>query len=244
MLQLPPTTQLTLATITTESQGYTVFKKKNQAEEAAARKKRKRIEDRIRPDDKKYFIPSETFDGSKFDYVFTTRDRGTGYYWDGMDSVKRLKSGGDVDGDVVNDDVNAATTETTTQVDKPKRKQKKKKQASAPIIVDDPNNPMEQVAEAIRRRNESLNATPSALLGLPSGWEVARDESSGKSYYYCRATGQRQWEKPTAPAASTKALEVTNTAPLPEGWSVAKDASTGKEYYYNSKGETKWERPT
>lgn len=36
-----------------ESEGYTVFKRKNEAEEAAARKKRKRIENRIRPDEEK-----------------------------------------------------------------------------------------------------------------------------------------------------------------------------------------------
>lgn len=35
-----------------ESKGYTVFKRKNEAEEAAARKKRKQIENKIRPDER------------------------------------------------------------------------------------------------------------------------------------------------------------------------------------------------
>jgi len=30
-----------------------------------------------------YFVPSETFQGKLDDYVFTTRDEGTGYYFDG-----------------------------------------------------------------------------------------------------------------------------------------------------------------
>lgn len=228
-----------------ESQGYTVFKRKNEAEEAAARKKRKQIENRIRPDDKKYFIPAETFEGSKFDYVFTTRDRGTGYYWDGMDSVKKLNGTGDFPEDT---EAKESEDNAVGKEEKPKKKKKKKRQ-KAPVIVDDPNNPMEQVAEAIRRRNEALNAPPGALLDLPSGWEVAADPSSKKTYYYCRATGERQWEKPTAPptctgSATAAGVNTTDTVvPLPEGWSVAKDASTGKEYFYHTNGETKWERP-
>ena len=58
--------------------GYTVFKRKTDHEEIAAQKKRKLMLDRVRPDDMAYFIPAETFKGSKFDYVFTTKSRGTG----------------------------------------------------------------------------------------------------------------------------------------------------------------------
>jgi hypothetical protein len=30
----------------------------------------------------KYFIPSDTFQGAMDNYIFTTRDEGTGYYYD------------------------------------------------------------------------------------------------------------------------------------------------------------------
>merc|ERR1712127_631818 len=33
---------------------------------------------------------------------------------------------------------------------------------------------------------------------LPAGWESASDPSSGKPYYYNRATGETKWETPTA----------------------------------------------
>lgn len=206
-------------------EGYTVFKRKNTAQQAAERKKRKQIENRIRPAEKKYYIAAETFEGWKFDYIFTTRDRGTGYYWDGTDSVKKMH-GEELPRETEN--------EVVEQEEKPKKKRKKQKQAVAPVIVEDPNNPMEQVANAIRRRNEALHAAP---MGLPAGWEVATDSSSGKTYYFCRATGERQWDRPTA-------LSTVVVPSLPPGWSVAKDANTGKEYFYHTNGETKWERPT
>ena len=71
--------------------GYQLFndEHKKKAEEAAERKRKARIEARIRPDDKEYLIPSKTFEGWKFDYVFTTKNGTTGYYWDGMDSIKK-----------------------------------------------------------------------------------------------------------------------------------------------------------
>ena len=36
------------------------------------------------PDGAPLFIPSACFDGARIGYVFTSRDRGIGYYWDGM----------------------------------------------------------------------------------------------------------------------------------------------------------------
>lgn len=233
-----------------ESTGYTVFKRKNEAEEAAARKKRKQIENKVRPDEKKYFISAETFEGWKFDYVFTTRDRGTGYYWDGMDSLKKLNGEGDFGEETGHDDADTGES-AAKQEDKPKKKKKKNKKHAVvpPVVVDNPYNPMEQVADAIRRRNEALasGGPPSALLGLPAGWEVATD-SSGKTYYFCRASGERQWDRPTAPASSLSTATANSASAarpeLPFGWSVTKDESTGKEYYYHTNGETRWERPT
>lgn len=128
--------------------GYTTFKKKNAAEEAKERKRKVLIEKRIRPDDKDYFIPSPTFQGWKFDYIFTTRvDRGgTGYYWDGSDGVKSLQQegGGLRDASSVgpNDDANGdqdntasleQTAATKSSADKPKKK--KRKRISAPLLL-------------------------------------------------------------------------------------------------------------
>jgi len=71
-------------------EGYTEFKRRGRdQEEAALKKKRIKIESRIRPDNVQYYIPSTNFIGWKKDYVFTTRENyGTGYYWDGTDSAR------------------------------------------------------------------------------------------------------------------------------------------------------------
>jgi WW domain len=234
--------------------GYTTFKAKT--EDPQVRKERKRIEARRRPDNAEYFIPAKTFAGWKFDYIFTTKDdRGTGYYWDGMDSLKKLK--GELPavagpGNLVtnstapaaeednqhnddDEDEQAATgkherssNDLEEEESKPKKKKKRKK--SAPVIIDDPNNPLEQVQEAIRKRNMRLGL---GSEGLAEGWEAAPDPSTGKIYYFHRQSGTRQWERP----------KNSNVESLPEGWSVAQDKNTGKEYYYHTSGETRWEKP-
>jgi len=38
---------------------------------------------------------------------------------------------------------------------------------------------------------------PAASPALPAGWETAADPSSGKTYYFNRATGETKWEPPT-----------------------------------------------
>jgi hypothetical protein len=210
--------------------GYTTFKRKNDAEEAGERKRRKQIEKKIRPEKKSYFSSSEGFTGWKFDYIYTTRDRGTGYYWDGTDSIKKLRGIGDFPEEPSGEESNLGEASNlepaTTHGGSKKKKRKEKRKAPAPIVHDQ-NNPLEQVANAIRKRNEALKAPPAGLTTpLPSGWEVA--ESSGKVYYFKRSTGERQWDSPTAT--------------LPDGWKSAKDA-TGKEYYYSSTGETRWDTP-
>ena len=242
--------------------GYTTFKKKNSAEEAALRKKNKQIEARIRPDDKEYYIPCKTFEGWKFDYVFTTRppSYGTGYFWDGMDSVKKLRGElpSSESSQPSSSSVPGPTTTANTddgEVTQPKKKKRKKVQAG-PTIIEDPNNPMEQVAAAIRKKQaERLNA--SGHPSLPPGWEMAVDPSTGKSYYFCRATGERRWEAPdesTTTSTSTSAADVsTSTTPLsssesglPDGWMSALDPTSGKMYYYKADGtgERTWEKPT
>lgn len=219
--------------------GYTTFKDTKQAvaEEAARKKRAKQIEERRRPDDVPYFLSAETFQGWKFDYVFTTRDRSTGYYWDGMDSVKKLrgelKEPPAVEGSTTstrNSTRSKRETPSTDDLDDstPKKKKKmRKKVLEGPVIVDDPNNPLEQVAAALQKKNQR------ETTNLPPGWETAVDSTSKKTYYYNVQTGERAWERPG------------NGVPrLPEGWSAARDPTSGKEYYYHAATkETRWEKP-
>ena len=214
--------------------GYTTFKAKDTAEQAAERKRRERIEKRIRPDEAAYYVPAENgFVGWKFDYIFTTRDRGTGYYWDGMDSVKKLRgelietTPADEPSRVVEPSEGNGQDSTPLQ----KRKKKKRKKLEGPTIVNDPNNPMEQIAAALQKKNRQSEL-------LPPGWEAAKDASSDKIYYYNRTTGERSWEQP---GGTEKASENN----LPAGWSSAKDPTTGKKYYYHAATkETRWDRPS
>merc|ERR1712194_633845 len=39
-------------------------------------------------------------------------------------------------------------------------------------------------------------APPPQAGGLPAGWEAATDPSSGKQYYFNRATNQTTWDRP------------------------------------------------
>ena len=143
--------------------GYQTFKRKRNAEEDLQRKREKFILMRKRPEKTKYYlrVESGTFEGWKKDYVFTTRESGTGYYWDGMDSFRELtakQAGEDIEKDKNDKGVSEASSSTaietqpdkevvssqTTQdavaaaVSKPKKKKKKKKKAS---VHDGPINP-------------------------------------------------------------------------------------------------------
>lgn len=214
--------------------GYTTFKKKNPAEEAAERKRVKLIESRVRPDDKKYFIPAETFEGWKFNYVYTTKaEHGTGYFWDGMDAIKELK------GELARPKKNKIQTVTAGNNDESEtqRKKKKRKKNRGPMIISDPNNPREQVQAIIEQRLQAKNGL---LSNLPPGWEASIDSASKKPYYYNRATGERSWAKPE----NKRTVQPNHSEELPQGWKSTTDKSTGKIYYYNDKGETKWEKPT
>jgi YHS domain-containing protein len=213
--------------------GYTTFKKKDGAEEAAERKRIKQIEARIRPDDNDFFKASTTFQGWKFNYIFTTRpDRGTGYFWDGMDAIKELRGELKVDR-------KPAKSEETTGDESAKPKKKKRKKNQGPTIISDPNNPMEQVLALIQKRKQGL--TGNIDQSLPVGWEKAQDPASGKQYYFCRATGERSWTKPDKAQSNSQSNESEG---LPEGWNSATDAATGKVYYFNKNGETKWTKPS
>jgi hypothetical protein len=218
--------------------GYTTFKKKNSSEEAAERKRVKNVEARIIPEDKDFFIPSKTFAGWKFDYIFSTRpDRGTGYFWDGTDSIKRLR------GELPEEETSATKNDgegETNEEEAVKPKKKKRKKSAGPVILTDPNNPMEQLAGVIQRRNQKLGGVADPTL--PAGWEAAKDPTSCKTYYFQRATGERSWEKPQPPSAEIS--KVTPEDALPGGWTAATDKASGKHYYYNASGETRWDRPS
>lgn len=209
--------------------------KKTQADGVTA-KERKRIERRLIGEEQEYFIPSAKFAGWKFDYVFTTKlSHGTGYYFDGMDSLKKLrgeltsnttsKDGGN-DGAEVSVRMEASERNTNDSIDAQPPRQKKRKAAvaaAAVTIVDDPTHPREQVAAALAKHDAASQA-----LRLPPGWECAVADGSTaatQSYYYNRTTGERTWEKPSV-------------------WSVATDPAAGKPYYYNVvTGVTVWEKP-
>jgi hypothetical protein len=219
--------------------GYSVFNNdKKNAEEAASRKRKAQIEARIRPDDKEYFIPSETFQGWKFDYVFTTRNgHNTGYYWDGMDSIK--KENGELKIPQTNETNTDSTLSGTKSMDdkaSASKSKKKRKRKKGPTFVHDPNNPMEQMQAILQKRNQALMAASDN--NLPSGWEAAKDPSTGKSYYFHRASRERSWEKPKVSSETTEDHEK-----LPEGWKSAVDQTSGKTYYHHTNGTTTWTKP-
>lgn len=222
-------------------QGYTTFQETQQPSSALTKKQIKCISNKIRPDDKEYFIPAATFQGSKFDYVFTTRpERGTGYYWDGSDSLKQLhkrlssKDGAErEEGTEMAKNKRQEVGDTTKgQENKPVRT--KKPRIQAPTTVEISNHPLEQI-------NAMLQSRQKELLTLPPGWEQAIDVATKQPYYFNRATGERSWEKPKC-VNTLNPTHSSNTAGESD-WLSAMDAVTGKTYYYNAAGETRWDDP-
>jgi hypothetical protein len=213
-------------------EGYTEFKRKTDHEEHAARKRRKMILDRVRPDDAIYFIEAETFEGSKFDYVFTTRDHGTGYYWDGMDSLKKELGQTTDEGNTNNDNTNSDTAAAGTNADqKPEATKKKKKTKHHVNVVPeaDPFNPMEQVAAAIARRNQALQAPPT----------FENDYSTRVSD--AAALGANV----LAFSMASSAGDALDPSLVAAGWESAQDPGTSKVYYFNRKtNERSWSKPT
>ena len=252
--------------------GYSIFSNKKDesaVEEAKSRKRKANVEARIRPDDKEYFIPSKTFEGWKFDYVFTTRNgpNNTGYWWDGMDSIN--KENGELKNYETETNTNTTTTTnssssgTTKAIDnnndisasKSKKKRKRKK-IVGPTFIHDPNNPMEQMQAILQQRNQKLmgitsSSTNSTDRNLPSGWETAKDPSTGNTYYFHRASGNRSWEKPNANNASSESISTkdhedkggSEKLQLPVGWKSAVDQASGKTYYHHTNGKTTWTKP-
>eukprot|EP00980_Cylindrotheca_fusiformis_P026306 scaffold15772_cov162-Cylindrotheca_fusiformis.AAC.8 len=106
---------------------------------------------------------------------------------------------------------------------------------------------------------------------LPLGWEEVIDETTGKTYYYHKATQETSWEMPLVedpPAvandserepkdvdddtagiqeeecAATDAESQGNESDIPFGWEEVVDETSGETYYFNpSTQETSWEKP-
>lgn len=212
--------------------GYTTFKRKSDHEEIAAAKKRKLILEKVRPDDVPYFIAAETYEGYKFDYVFTTRDnRGTGYYWDGTDSYKKemglAPTYPDYEENV--DDV-SGDTETKT-----KKKKSSKKKHKVPIA--DEFNPMEQIANAISRRNQL------AGMGAP-GIANSVDDANKIAKADAAALGVDANVLNSKPQSSSAAPTALDRELIVAGWESTNDPKSGKHYYFHrASGKTSWSKP-
>ena len=254
--------------------GYTEFKRKNDVEEIAERKRAKLVMDRIRPDDAPYFFEAETFEGYKFDYVFTTRDtRGTGYYWDGMDSLRKElgqpSTFATTSTDVVDED--------TSKKSKSKKKGRKVREAEYIPEIDE-FNPLEQVSQAILRRKQAMDTPSSNLLAIFTNNTKAADAAAlgADSSVFQMASNTALhshlepelvaagWDSATDPTSgkvyyfkrSTNERSWKKPEIVPQhakqnndeeqhldGWKSATDPSSGKKYYYHTSGETSWKKP-
>ena len=206
--------------------GYTTFKRKDDKAAAMERKRRKLVMERKRPEDKQYFFKADTFNGWKEDYVFTTRDSGLGYYWDGMDSLRKLTSAA---AEVENNPAVEKESLPSEQEGTRKRKVKKEKKKSK---------------SKKRSREEAVEKGKEKDV-LPEGWETSIDPTTCKTYYYNRVLGKTSWEKPTAHEKPIADEQSKSKEALPDGWETSLDPTSGKTYFYNrTLNLTTWERPT
>lgn len=156
--------------------GYSVFKRKHDLSEIESKKRKKLIIERKRPENVSYFLPSATFVGWKEDYVYTTRDSGTGYYWDGADSVKKLLKF-------------ESNNECSTEFDS--------KYGEAGGQSKDGN------VKVKKKIKHKIQESKEHLSSLPDGWEQATD-ASGNIYFFNRSLNKSVWEKPTENYKQTK----------------------------------------
>ena len=245
--------------------GYTSFQRRqnddddNDITEAMAKKRAKMITDRIRPDEVTYYIQTDTFDGWKEDYIFTTRHRGIGYYWDGMDSLKKqlgLVSVTPCKNDTKNDNNNNKSEEISkkkktiigqdddkTNKKKKKKKQNKKYQKSQDLS--DLISPMDQVANAIRRRNEAVMGTTSLLtsstMSNVQAVEMAALTGNTVALSSIYTSKSNNASKLTAPQQSQQSQQPQLSD---HGWEEANDPATDKTYYFQrSTNKRQWENP-
>jgi len=79
---------------------------------------------------------------------------------------------------------------------------------------------------------------------LPPGWIERLSKKKGVNYYFCQATGETTWTRPTAQVVSVPvAAAQPPGGALPEGWDEARTPE-GRVYYKNHHSKTtQWERP-
>jgi FtsZ-interacting cell division protein YlmF len=183
--------------------GYTVFKRKQDKSDLESKKRTKIIMEKTRPDNVKYFIPSASFSGWKEDYVFTTRDRGTGYYWDGTDSLQKLLK--EEEG---RDKYDQSQHENVESPEKPKKKKKDKTTQKTVSSTHEDALPegWELATDSLGNVyffNRSLNksswerpTTKDEESFLPEGWNEGKDPVTGRTYYYNHSKNETTWEKP------------------------------------------------
>jgi len=250
--------------------GYTQFKRKTDQEEVAERKRRRLVLERVRPKDVPFYLSSTSFQTHKHDYVFTTKDRGTGYYWDGNDSIRKELGKPSLGADFDEEELPALDYSSEhnilANVEKKKvKKKKKKKNSVTQEPEDDQFNPMFQVAQALQRRDQILgSSTPVGGLA-PVDIVNAQIEAAALGIKLPTTTPNlitvlepqltaAGWDSAVDPSTtktyyfkrSTNERSWTKpTLPkeLPEGWKLTAD-KTGKVYYYHTaSGKTSWEKP-
>lgn len=239
---------------------YFSFKEKLNPADIHKIKKEDRIRKRLRPDTSQYFVKSARFEGKKSDYIFTTKDRGTGYYWDGMDSYFRLVN------------MKEESSMISKEQELPDMNFKRPKQKPTKANDLSKYNALEDIERAIQRRNlifsnknsmyrvnaslkdnetriwdvavlsgnncKKNTSSSSTIDSLElTGWETACDPLSKRLYYFHRKSGQRRWDFPILSSRN-------NEQELKDGWKTAKDPASGLVYYYNENtGDSSWNIP-
>ena len=155
-----------------------------------------------------------------------------------MDSLKKLK------GIPLNDSEGLKKSSDDEKGSRPKKKSKKKKKrdkkkknSTQTEDQTDPFNPMEQVQNALRRRNEVLSRRQT-LLGLNPNTS-------------CHNETGTQALMSTVSTTHSANIQISGEVSLPSsvelesaGWEMAIDPTTKKPYYFSrSTGERTWENP-
>ena len=83
-----------------------------------------------------------------------------------------------------------------------------------------------------------------------SNWLQHKDETTGRTFYMNKITGDKSWNRPNDVQSGDTAVNLLQENPLLEEksershWKSAVDAATGKTYYFNEvTGETSWKNP-
>ena len=77
-------------------------------------------------------------------------------------------------------------------------------------------------------------------------WEESTDPDSGRSFWYCAATGESRWEQPAfadGAASGGGGAWDDGLAPLPAGWEEAADEEGRVFWHHVASGLSQWERP-